>query len=375
MTRQGGDIRVLVIDDSQTARELLVAILQTSEGIRVIGSGANGVEAVRLTKRMRPDVLLMDINMPKLDGLEATREIMSEIPTPIVLITGTLMLSDMDLSFKALQAGALTVIPKPGLSDPEACDLVVERVRAMADVPIVRRWRRDKQRRAQPSAPQAPVWSTPSSAAKQLPRTHVPSALSRSELERPFRLIGIGASTGGPGALATILRPLPADFPVPILIVQHVTPGFAIGLAEWIDSETEIRVQLAAHGRKPEPGSALIAPDAYHMQVNFRGLIELNKEPAYKGLRPSVNYLFDSMARTCGPRALGILMTGMGDDGADGLKALYDEGGLTIAQDEATCIVYGMPREAVIRGGVSAILSLDEIAQTLSYLIDGVGEA
>jgi two-component system chemotaxis response regulator CheB len=111
------------------------------------------------------------------------------------------------------------------------------------------------------------------------------------------------------------------------------------------------------------------------MQVNFRGLIELNKEPAYKGLRPSVNYLFDSMARTCGPRALGILMTGMGDDGADGLKALHDEGGLTIAQDEATCIVYGMPREAVIRGGVSAILSLDEIAHTLSYLADGDGGA
>lgn len=373
MARRGGDVRVLVIDDSQTARELLVAILQTSEGIRVIGSGVNGAEAVRLTQRMRPDVILMDINMPKLDGLEATREIMSEIPTPIVLITGTLMLSDMDLSFKALQAGALTVIPKPGLSDPEACDLVVEKVRAMADVPIVRRWRRDKQGAAQPTAPEAPIWSTPISPGRQLPPAHIPSALSRSELARPFRLIGIGASTGGPGALATILRPLPADFPLPILIVQHVTPGFAIGLAEWIDSETQIRVRLAAHGMRPEPGVALIAPDAYHMQVNFRGLIELNKEAPYRGLRPSVNYLFDSMARTCGPRALGILMTGMGDDGADGLTALHAEGGLTIAQDEATCIVYGMPREAVIRGGVSAILSLDEIAQTLSYLADGAG--
>jgi len=364
-----GPLRVIVVDDSRTARELLVAVLQTSEGIQVVGTGENGEDAVRLTRRMRPDVLVMDISMPKMDGLESTRNIMSEIPTPIVLVTGTLMRTDMDLSFEALRAGALTVLAKPGLSDPDACEELVEVVRAMADVPVVRRW--DKRPKVVPPVPQRLASHVPPAPPVALRPTVKLPALKlglEAELRRHWRVIGIASSTGGPGALATILKPLPSDFPVPLLIVQHVTPGFAAGLAEWLNGETSIPIALASHGTEPQPGVALIAPDDYHMRMNFRGVIELFKAEPYKGLRPSANYLFHSLAEIYGPRAMGIILTGMGDDGAEGMEALHNAGGLTIAQDEKSCVVYGMPHEAVIRNAVDAVFSLEEIALTLKRL-------
>ena len=181
-------------------------------------------------------------------------------------------------------------------------------------------------------------------------------------------MIGIAASTGGPGALATILRQLPVDFCVPVLVVQHVAPGFVHGLAEWLDGETPLRVGLANHGDEPQPGTVLIAPDDYHLQVNGAGIVELCKEPPYRELRPSANYLFRSLARAFGPRAAGIVLTGMGDDGSLGLSAMRQAGGLTIAQDEASCIVYGMPREALACNAAQRELTLDQIAMTLVRL-------
>jgi len=358
LQRRSDPIRVIVIDDSPTARDLLIAILQTSGGIQVVGSGVTGEDAVRLTRRMRPDLLLMDINMPRMDGLVATRQIMGETPTPIVLVTGTLMRSDVDLSFEALRVGALTVLAKPGLADMESCEALVQTVRTMAGVPVVRRWL--------PTAKDAPVAAT--TAVRPLPVPIARSVPLENELKRSLRLIGIAASTGGPGALAAILRALPANFPLPILVVQHVTPGFGIGLAEWLDTQTLLSVTLAAHGNEPRPGTVLIAPDDYHMQINFQGIVELCKEPPYKGLRPSANYLFDALGRIYGPRALGIILTGMGDDGANGMVTLHQAGGVTIAQDEQSSIVYGMPREAVNKNAIDAILSLDEIALVLSRL-------
>jgi two-component system chemotaxis response regulator CheB len=159
---------------------------------------------------------------------------------------------------------------------------------------------------------------------------------------------------------------LPADFPLPLLVVQHVTPGFAIGLAEWLSMQTPLNVSLAGHGETPKPGTVLIAPDDYHMQTSLRGAVELIKESAYKGLRPSANYLFGSLARAYGSKAMGIILTGMGDDGVEGLEALHLTGGLTIAQDEQSCVVYGMPREAIARNAVDRVLSLDQIALTLA---------
>jgi two-component system chemotaxis response regulator CheB len=181
-------------------------------------------------------------------------------------------------------------------------------------------------------------------------------------------MIGIAASTGGPGTLAEVLGPLPSDFPVPILIVQHITQGFITGLAEWLNTETSLQVGLAGHGEIPEPGTALLAPDDYHLQVNAGGAIELCKEPPYRGLRPSANFLFHALARSYGPRAVGVVLTGMGDDGAEGLDALHRAGGLTLVQDEESCVVYGMPQEAVHRHAVDQVLTPAQIAVTLAQL-------
>jgi two-component system chemotaxis response regulator CheB len=342
MKGRAEQVRVVVVDDSPTVRRLLVAILHEAEGIQVVGTGETGKEAIRLTRRMRPDVVTLDLRMPEMDGLEATREIMREMPTPIVIVTGTLMQADIDITFEALRAGALTVVRTPGLADPEGCDKVVQAVRLMAEVPVVHHWGRGNGNR--------------------------PPFQSRLNNHRGARMIGIAASTGGPGALATILRQLPADFCVPVLVVQHVARGFVHGLAEWLDGETPLRVGLANHGDTPLPGTVLIAPDDYHLQVNASGIVELCKEPPYKQLRPSANYLFRSLAQAYGPCAAGIVLTGMGDDGTEGLGALRQAGGLTIAQDRASCIVYGMPQAALTQKAARRELTLDQIAMALVRL-------
>jgi two-component system chemotaxis response regulator CheB len=188
------------------------------------------------------------------------------------------------------------------------------------------------------------------------------------EDQRRVKMVGIASSTGGPGALVRVLGPLPADFPAPILVVQHVTKGFAAGLAEWLDGETSLRVALAGHGDTPQSGTVLLAPDDYHLQVNAQGVLELSKASPYKGLRPSANHLFRSLAHAYGPRAVGVILTGMGDDGVEGLAALHRAGGLTVAQGEESCVVYGMPREAVARRAVDRVLALEQIAVLLNQL-------
>ena len=344
-------VRVVVVEDSQTVRELLVAILQNAGDIQVVGTASNGEEAVRLVKRLRPNVVTMDINMPRLNGLDATRQIMREAPTPIVVISGSLMRTDVDLAFEAMQAGALTAVRTPGLADPQTCDQVIQTIRLMSDVPVVRRWNSTDTKRAAPSIP---------SLADVAPL--------RMADNQKIQVIGIAASTGGPATLATVLRPLPASFTVPILITQHITTGFGAGMAEWLDSQVALRVSLARHGDAIQPGVVLLAPDDYHMQVNAHGLIELSREGQYRGLRPSANFMFNSLARFFGPTAIGIIMTGMGNDGVEGLKNLRQAGGLTIAQDEKSCVVYGMPQEAVLNDAVDRVLTPEQIAITLSQL-------
>lgn len=346
--RFNNNIRVVVVDDSPVTRNVLVALLQGGGDIQVVGTGANGEDAVRLTRRLRPDLVTMDVRMPKMDGLEATRQIMRETPTPIVIVTADPKPSDMDLGFEALKAGALTVLDKPGLADQKSWDGFIQTVRLMSEVPVIHHWGRDGRLFQE----EPPVSRTPMSAEEQ----------------RRVQLVGIASSTGGPAALAKVFKELPADFPLPILVVQHVTPGFAPGLTDWLGGETRMRVRLAESGNQPQPGTILLAPDGYHLRVNSRGMVELSREQPYKGLRPSANHLFHSIARSFGPRALGIVLTGMGDDGAEGLETLHRMGGMVIAQDEQSCVVYGMPREAITRNVVDHVMSLDQIASTLGQL-------
>ncbi len=355
MSRNRRDpIRIVVIDDSPTVRDMLSAILASAPGMQIVGTGVNGEEALSLVNRLKPDVVTMDIRMPKMNGLEATRRIMRDMPTRIVIVADNMMHAATDLTFEALKAGALTVVRKPGLHDAETCDKVVQAVRLMADVPVVHHWAR-----VEGGWQQAEGRIADQKAA--IPESHSKIRTPKSEI----KMIGIASSTGGPAALSTVLRVLPADFPFPILVVQHVTPGFAVGLAEWLDTQTRLSVSVAGQGAVPRPGTVLIAPDDYHMQVDMRGTVELIKEPPYKGLRPSANYLFASLARAFGSRAIGIVLTGMGNDGIDGLEALHLTGGLTLAQDQPSCVVYGMPREAIARGAVDQVLSLDQIALAL----------
>jgi two-component system chemotaxis response regulator CheB len=343
-------IRVVVVDDSPTVRDTLVAILASALGLQVVGAGANGQEALRLVNRLKPDVVTMDVRMPKMDGLEATRRIMRDMPTRIVIVADSMNHANVDATFEALQAGALTVIGKPELHAPETCDKVVQTVRLMAEVPVIHHWGRKSEVGGRtPTGREA---------------GNRKSAIGNQQSD--IRIIGMAASTGGPAALATVLGALPHDFPLPILIVQHMTNGFTSGLAEWLNTQTPLAVSLAWHGQTPRPGTVLIAPDDCHLQVNLRGSVELVKEPPYKGLRPSANYLFGSLARAFGSKAMGIILTGMGDDGVEGLEALHLTGGLTVSQDEQSCVVYGMPRQAVACDAIDRILPLDQIALTLA---------
>jgi len=362
-------IRVVVVDDSPTARELLVALFQSNEDMEVVGTAPNGEKGVRATRQLRPDVVTMDVRMPVMDGLEATRQIMRVQPTPIVIVTNSTMRADMDLTFEALHVGALTVVRKPGLTDPDTCDKVVQAVRLMSGVPVVHRWRMaekepddsvaSSQARPVVSLPQEKLIAPPSTNGWQL----------SAERRRRTQKIGIAASIGGPAALAAVLQPLPADFRVPILVVQHITQGFVLGLAEWLNSVTELRVRMAGHGDVPQPGTVLLAPDDYHMRVGSNGVVKLCKEPPYKALRPSANHLFHSLANAYGRRSMGIVLTGMGDDGVEGLTAIHEAGGLTIAQDESSCVVYGMPHQAVTCNIIDRVLTPDQIAKALGQLV------
>ncbi|HXV97863.1 MAG TPA: chemotaxis-specific protein-glutamate methyltransferase CheB [Anaerolineae bacterium] len=352
MESQTTPIRVLVAEDSPTYRELLVAILQNVPNLQVIGTARNGAEAVRLAKRLRPDVITMDIYMPEMDGFEATRQIMTENPCPIVIISASTAKDLQDLTFNALRAGALSVLEKPTLQDsPEAYEALAAQVKLMSEVKVVRRWGK----------------SMPPSEPKLLATTPSPTLVQNGNSK--IQLVAIAASTGGPGILAEILSKLPTDFPAPILIVQHITPGFGTGLADWLNQQTPLQVRLACHADEPKPGQVLIAPDDAHMVVNSMGLIALSDAPPVHGLRPAADYLFNSIARVYGATAIGIILTGMGNDGAEGLQAMRRAGAHTVAQDKGTCIVFGMPAVAIELGAAEQVLPAKQIAAAIMALI------
>ncbi|WP_373044673.1 chemotaxis-specific protein-glutamate methyltransferase CheB [Vulgatibacter sp.] len=342
-------IRALVADDSPTARSLLAALLAADPEVEVVGEAQDGAEAVELARRHRPDVITMDIQMPHLDGFQATKRIMTEAPTPIVIVSG-LDVRDVAVSLEALRAGALAILPKPGgpgsTQFEQESRHFVATVRAMARVKIVRRSR------------EAPV-ATPSP-----PPLPIPRRAARPEV------VGVVASTGGPAALHKILAALPRDFPRPVLVVQHIAIGFAEGLAHWLDGASKLDVRVAQHGTRLEPGVVHIAPDNRHLGVSHDGgAVLLSDAPPIGGFRPSGTFLFESMARSLGAASLGLVLTGMGRDGADGLRAIRQAGGTVVAQDEATSDVFGMPAAAINEGLADLVLPLPAIASQLTEIV------
>jgi two-component system chemotaxis response regulator CheB len=345
-------IRVLVVDDSTVVRQVLVSMLETVPGFEVVGQARDGEEAVRLTARLRPDVITMDIRMPRLDGLEAIRQIMSSTPTPIVVVAASVYEPDRNIAFSAIEAGALTVVEKPsGISSEayeSARDQLVTTIRLMSDVQVVTL---RPGRRADVKPPDRQAGKVDAAGAPSI----------------NAELIAIAASTGGPGVLREIFRVLPGDLSIPIVTVQHITPGFAQGFAQWLDGETELQVSLAKDGERLEAGRVLIAPDDAHLTVAQGRIVRLDNSEPVKGQRPSATRLFDSVAKVYGAASVGVVLTGMGDDGADGLQNLRQSGGHVIAQDEASCVVFGMPKAAIERGFVDRVMSPDKIASVLKY--------
>lgn len=344
-------IRVLIAEDSVTTRELLVAILRSDPGVEIVGEAKSGREAVEMTKRLRPDVITMDIRMPEMDGFEASRQIMVEAPTPIVIVSGSVDVHEIGVSMDALRAGALTVLSKP--SGPEAPDFeensrrFVDTIKAMSQVKVVRRW-----------AEHAPT--------EPPPRTPVTIARNGA----PPRVVAIAASTGGPGALARILSELPGDFPLPVLVVQHITPGFVEGFAAWLNAAAFLRVKVAEDGEPLSARTVYIAPDDRHLGVRDASTISVANAPPVDGFRPSGTFLFESVARVFGSSAMAVILTGMGRDGVVGLRAVRQAGGRILAQDEASSVVFGMPGAAVSEGLADASLPLDTLAYRIRDLVE-----
>lgn len=345
-------IRVLIVDDSAVVRELLIFILNSDPDIQVIGAVGDGEEAMKVVPEVRPDVITMDVHMPGINGFETTRRIMETYPTPIVIVSGSLNTYEVEATFHAIEAGALLMVTRPpGLGHPgfdEAAAQLIRAVKAMSEVKVVRRWPR-----VRPAGGAA---------------THLPAASGL--LRERISVVAIGASTGGPMVLQTILAALPKDFPVPLLIVQHMSPGFVSGFADWLSHTCNRPVLVAADGTKLMSGHVYIAPDGYNMGIKRIGEISLTRCKPANGLCPSVAHLFETVASAYGKNAAGVLLTGMGMDGAKGLKQMRDNGAITLAQNEESSVIHGMPGEAIRLGAALHILNPEQIAAALAAMVN-----
>jgi two-component system, chemotaxis family, protein-glutamate methylesterase/glutaminase len=345
-------IKVLVADDSPVARQHLVHILESDPEIRVTGTANDGAEVVEAALLKTPDVITMDIVMPKMDGMEATKKIMETHPVPIVIVSGNWTPKDAEITFRALEAGALALVEKPeGPGHPDferTSGEFLRTVKLMSEVKVVRHWPGKKK----PAQPVREIKKDPRSG--------------------KINIVAIGASTGGPLVLQNILSKLPQEFGAPILIVQHIAYGFIQGMIEWLSETSRLRLLIGRKGERPLPGHAYFAPDGYNMGVDKRGLISLVDADAEGSRRQSVSYLFRTVAEVYGRNASGILLTGMGRDGAAELKAMKEMGAMTIIQDRASSVVFGMPGAALELGAAELVLSPEEIAATLSYVVQPV---
>jgi two-component system chemotaxis response regulator CheB len=343
-------IKVLIVDDSAVVRQVLTEVLAKDRSIEVIGAASDPLFAMQRMAAQWPDVIILDVEMPRMDGITFLKKIMAERPTPVV-ICSTLTEKGAETTMQALVAGAISIVPKPkiGLKQflKDSSEDLVEAVRTAANANV---------RRLVPAAPPQPV-------APKLSADAILSPSSQAMAETTDRVVAIGTSTGGTQALEAVLTALPRVCPG-IVIVQHMPEKFTEAFANRLNSLCRLEVREAKAGDRVMPGRALIAPGGRHMLLKRSGAqyhVDVIDGPLVSRHRPSVDVLFRSVAKCAGRNALGIIMTGMGDDGAHGLKELHDMGARTLAQDEASCVVYGMPKEAVKLGAVDRVLPLGEI--------------
>jgi two-component system chemotaxis response regulator CheB len=347
-------IRVLVVEDSLTVRKHLVEVLESDPDITVVGEARDGKEAIELCQALRPDAVTLDMMLPFLTGVAVTEHIMAYCPTPILIVSASVNRGELFKTYDALAAGAVDVLEKP-LSDGagDAWDRTfIGTVKLIAKIRVITHLRGRL-------APR--------------PSARLQEAGTSLDGRTEYRAIAIGASTGGPAAVLAILRALPAKFPMPILLVIHMAESFATALSDWLDAQCGMCVRYATDGEPvPEAGQpgVLMAPAGRHLEV-CGGKLRLTNAPQRHSCRPSVDHLFESVAREFGPRAIACLLTGMGKDGAAGMLAARHAGAMTIAQNEASSVVFGMPAEAIRLGAATSILPLDQIAPTLVALVEG----
>lgn len=343
-------IRALVAEDSLTVRKHLVEVLSADPELEVVGEAEDGRTAIELCQKLRPHVITLDMMMPVMSGLAAAEYIMAYCPTPILIVSASTNRGEIFKTYDALAAGALDVLEKPAGSEPDEswAERLISTVKLLSRIKVITHPRgklAGGRRGISSVAPVAPI----------------------SPMASTCRAIAIGASTGGPAAIVQILRDLPADFPIPILLVIHIGRPFAGAFADWLDGQLPLRVAYARDGEelpRVGQGRVILAPPDLHLVIKG-GRLRLSGEPERHSCRPSVDVLFHSVAAELGSRSIACLLTGMGRDGAEGLLAIRKAGGLTLAQDEATSVVYGMPREAVDLGAAERVLPLQEFAPTL----------
>ena len=345
-------IRVLVVDDSPTTVAVLKKMLSSSEDITVVGTAANGADGLRQVEALKPDVICSDYNMPEMNGLEFTRAVMKEYPRPILVVSTEVADRSSKTVFELLKAGAIDVFPKPrGGISPENDELrreLVRKIKVLSGIVVFHKYHHPE-RQAAGTKP----------AARPLP---APGKDGR------YRIVALGSSTGGPQALLSILPRLPADFPIPVVCVQHISTGFLAGLLEWLNEHCALSVGQAPPGQLPARGHIYFPPEGHHLTFANDGTFVNSNDPPYRGNRPSVNVTFASIAGVYAAQAIGILLTGMGDDGAEGMGQLKGLGAPTIAQDEASSTVFGMPRAAIEQGAATEVLGLEKIAARILKL-------
>jgi two-component system chemotaxis response regulator CheB len=348
------NVRVLVVEDSLSVRKHLVEVLESDPELEVVGEAEDGRSAIELCEARRPDVVTLDMMLPVMSGLAATEYIMAYCPTPVLIISASTNRGEALRTYDALAAGAVDVIEKPTGEEPPGDweRRVIAAVKLVSRIKVITHPRGKLGRRRSAPSGAPPLAAPPSSGS--------------------YRLVALGASTGGPGAVLELLRGLPSDFPLPILFVIHLSRPFAESFADWLDGQSPFRVSFARDGETlPEPGrgTVFLAPADYHLVVR-NGKLRLTTEPERHSCRPSVDVLFESIAEEVANESIACLLTGMGKDGAEaeGLLAIRRAGGATIAQDEASSVIYGMPREAVLLGAAEQVVPLDQLAAVLTKL-------
>jgi two-component system, chemotaxis family, protein-glutamate methylesterase/glutaminase len=343
-------VSVLLVDDSLIALTILSRMLSTSPDIQVVGTARSGREALEMIPRLQPAVICTDLNMPDMDGLQLTKEIMERFPRPILVVSAAVHPEDAHNVFRLLEAGAIDILPKPrgGLAADEqgVAQELIRKIKIISGVVALTR-------RPKIVSGLTPLQAGPSSPV--LPA-------------RP-RIVAIGASTGGPQALRIILAQLPADFPAPVLCVQHISDGFLGGLVKWLAAHCAMSVKIAQSGEQPLPGTIYFPQEGTHLEIDKAGRLVCSHKAPVDGHRPSVTATFRSVADYCGDAAIGVLLTGMGSDGAQGMQEIFKAGGITIAQNEESSVVFGMPKQAIALGAVKYVLPVNKIAFMLPELL------